>query len=193
VLYRTEDGSARITVRLIQESVWLTLNQIADLFQRDKSVISKHIKNIFETGELDPRPVRDARNRILPPGGDPRRRLPCPLAARHAVPPMRHRPVGAVPGQRLRHGRRTPQAGRRRQLLRRTARPHPRHPFFGARLLEKGPRHLRHERGLRSAHRSLAEVLCSGSEQDALGGTRPYRPRRDDVGIANCKPAAKSP
>ncbi len=40
--------------RLIQESVWLALNQIADLFQRDKSVISKHIKNIFDTGELDP-------------------------------------------------------------------------------------------------------------------------------------------
>jgi hypothetical protein len=54
VLYRTEDGRTRINVRLIQESVWLTLNQIADLFQRDKSVISKHIKNVFETGELDP-------------------------------------------------------------------------------------------------------------------------------------------
>jgi hypothetical protein len=53
-LYRTEDGRTRITVRLIQDSVWLTLNQIADLFQRDKSVISKHIKNIFESGELDP-------------------------------------------------------------------------------------------------------------------------------------------
>ena len=54
VLYRTEDGRIRIDVRLMQESVWLTLSQIADLFQRDKSVISKHIKNIFETGELDP-------------------------------------------------------------------------------------------------------------------------------------------
>jgi hypothetical protein len=54
VLYRTDDGRTRIQVRLIEESVWLTLNQIADLFQRDKSVISKHIKNIFETGELDP-------------------------------------------------------------------------------------------------------------------------------------------
>jgi hypothetical protein len=53
VLYRTEDGRTHIKVRLIQESVWLTLNQIADLFQRDKSVISKHIKHIFE-GELDP-------------------------------------------------------------------------------------------------------------------------------------------
>ena len=54
VLYRTEDGRTRIAIRLIQESVWLTLNQISDLFQRDKSVISKHIKNIFETGELHP-------------------------------------------------------------------------------------------------------------------------------------------
>ena len=54
VLYRTEDGRTRINVRLIQNSVWLTLNQIADLFQRDKSVISKHIRNIFESGELDP-------------------------------------------------------------------------------------------------------------------------------------------
>jgi len=54
VLYRTEDGQTRVQVRLAQDSVWLTLNQLADLFQRDKSVISKHIKNIFDTGELDP-------------------------------------------------------------------------------------------------------------------------------------------
>lgn len=54
VLYRTEDGRTRLQVRLIGDSVWLSLNQIADLFQRDKSVISKHIKNIFEEGELDP-------------------------------------------------------------------------------------------------------------------------------------------
>jgi hypothetical protein len=54
VLYRTDDGRTRIQVRLIQESVWLALNQIADLFQRDKSVISKHIKNIFESREIDP-------------------------------------------------------------------------------------------------------------------------------------------
>lgn len=54
VLYRTDDGRIRINVRLIQESVWLTLNQIADLFQRDKSFISKHIRNIFDSVELDP-------------------------------------------------------------------------------------------------------------------------------------------
>lgn len=52
ILYQTEDGKTRIEVRLKDETVWLSLNQMADLFQRDKSVISKHISNIFEEGEL---------------------------------------------------------------------------------------------------------------------------------------------
>lgn len=39
-------------VRMEGETVWLTLNQLAELFQRDKSVISRHIKNVFEEGEL---------------------------------------------------------------------------------------------------------------------------------------------
>jgi len=43
---------ADIEVRLENETVWLSLNQLADLFQRDKSVISKHIKNAFDEGEL---------------------------------------------------------------------------------------------------------------------------------------------
>ncbi len=54
VLYRTEDGRIRIQVTLAGDSAWLSLNQIADLFQRDKSVISKHIKKIFDEGESDP-------------------------------------------------------------------------------------------------------------------------------------------
>jgi hypothetical protein len=53
-LYQTEDGRSRIQVRLHDNSVWLSLNQIADLFQRDKSVISKHIRNVFSEGELNP-------------------------------------------------------------------------------------------------------------------------------------------
>ena len=52
LLYQTEDGQARLEVRLSGETVWLSLNQMADLFKRDKSVISKHIRNIFEEGEL---------------------------------------------------------------------------------------------------------------------------------------------
>lgn len=56
ILYLTEDGRTRLQVRLEGETVWLSLNQMVDLFQRHKSVISRHIKNIFEEGEL----VRDS-------------------------------------------------------------------------------------------------------------------------------------
>ena len=52
LLYTTEDGVAKLEVRMVDESVWLSLTQMADLFQRDKSVISRHIKNIYEEGEL---------------------------------------------------------------------------------------------------------------------------------------------
>jgi hypothetical protein len=52
LLYQTEDGKTRVQVRLGQDTVWLSLNQMADLFQRDKSVISKHIANVFAEGEL---------------------------------------------------------------------------------------------------------------------------------------------
>lgn len=52
LLYQTEDGRSRIECRLREETLWLSLNQISELFDRDKSVISKHLKNIFEEGEL---------------------------------------------------------------------------------------------------------------------------------------------
>jgi hypothetical protein len=52
ILYQTEDGGTRLEVKLENETVWLSLNQLTELFQRDKSVISKHIKNVFEEGEL---------------------------------------------------------------------------------------------------------------------------------------------
>ena len=54
LLYQTEDGRTRLEVRLEAETVWLSLNQMAELFQRDKSVISRHIRNVFEEGELRP-------------------------------------------------------------------------------------------------------------------------------------------
>lgn len=52
LLYQTEDHQARVQVRIVNETVWLSLNQIAELFQRDKSVISRHISNIFAEKEL---------------------------------------------------------------------------------------------------------------------------------------------
>lgn len=57
ILYQSQDGSAKIDVVLENETVWLSLSQLSKLFQRDKSVISRHIKNIFETGELDAKSV----------------------------------------------------------------------------------------------------------------------------------------
>ena len=52
LIYQTEDGLTKIDVNMQSETVWLSLEQMADLFQRDKSTISRHIKNIFEEGEL---------------------------------------------------------------------------------------------------------------------------------------------
>ena len=53
LLYQTPDGESRIEVTLQGETVWLSLDQMAELFQRNKSTISRHIKNVFEEGELN--------------------------------------------------------------------------------------------------------------------------------------------
>jgi prophage maintenance system killer protein len=53
VMYQTADGRTSIDVKLENETVWLNLNQMASLFGRDKSVISKHISNVFGEHELD--------------------------------------------------------------------------------------------------------------------------------------------
>ena len=57
VLYQTEDGVTKLNVHLQDESVWLSQDQIAELYQRDKSVISRHIRNIFAEGELEEKEV----------------------------------------------------------------------------------------------------------------------------------------
>jgi hypothetical protein len=51
-MYQTEDGKTKIEVEFENDTVWLTQAQMAELFQRDRTVITKHIKNIFEEGEL---------------------------------------------------------------------------------------------------------------------------------------------
>lgn len=53
LIYQNEDGSSALEVKLERETVWLSLAQIANLFDRDKSVISRHLKKIFTTNELD--------------------------------------------------------------------------------------------------------------------------------------------
>ena len=52
ILYQTPDGQSKIEVTLSGDTVWLTADQMAELFQRNKSTISRHIKNVFEEGEL---------------------------------------------------------------------------------------------------------------------------------------------
>ena len=55
-LYQADSGETEISVKLEDDTVWLSLNQISDLFHRDKSVVSRHIWNVFKEEEL----VREA-------------------------------------------------------------------------------------------------------------------------------------
>ena len=52
ILFQTQGGETKIEVRLANESVWLTTDQMAELFQRDRSTIQRHVKKIYEEGEL---------------------------------------------------------------------------------------------------------------------------------------------
>ena len=54
IVYEAPDGEVRVDVRLERETVWLTQAQMAALFGRDRSVITKHVRNVFEEGELEP-------------------------------------------------------------------------------------------------------------------------------------------
>lgn len=53
IIYQIDDGMTRIDVHVENDTVWLSKNQMSELFQRDRSVISKHIKNVFDEGELE--------------------------------------------------------------------------------------------------------------------------------------------
>jgi len=53
LMYQTEDGLTRIEVKLNGDTVWLNVYQMAELFDRDSKTIRKHIKNIFDEGELN--------------------------------------------------------------------------------------------------------------------------------------------
>ena len=53
LIYQTEDGLTKINVKMQDETVWLTQQQLAEMYQSSKSNVSEHIKHIFEEGELD--------------------------------------------------------------------------------------------------------------------------------------------
>lgn len=54
IIYQSEDGETQLEVKLQEDTVWLTTNQMAELFGRDRTVVGRHIKNCFKEGELDP-------------------------------------------------------------------------------------------------------------------------------------------
>lgn len=55
IVYETADGNVRVDVRLDRDTVWLTQEQMSQLFGRERSVITKHVRNVFREGELDAR------------------------------------------------------------------------------------------------------------------------------------------
>lgn len=58
IIYQSSDGAATLEVRLDHETVWLTQDQMAELFGRERSVITKHLRNVFKEGELEEDSVR---------------------------------------------------------------------------------------------------------------------------------------
>ena len=53
IIYQTEDGQTQVDVRMENDTVWLTQAQMAELFQKDRTVITRHINNVFKNGELN--------------------------------------------------------------------------------------------------------------------------------------------
>ena len=53
IIFKTDDEKITIDTRFDEDTVWLSLDQMAELFERDKSTISRHIKNVYEEGELE--------------------------------------------------------------------------------------------------------------------------------------------
>ena len=53
IIYTTEDGLTKVETTFDGDTVWLSIDQMAELFQRDRSVIGKHVRNVFKEGELE--------------------------------------------------------------------------------------------------------------------------------------------
>jgi hypothetical protein len=82
-IYQLEDGKTEINVQLDNETVWLNLNQMVALFERDKSVISRHISNVLKENELHKDSVV-AKNATTASDG---KRLHTPLLPKGVSPP----------------------------------------------------------------------------------------------------------
>ena len=69
VVYEAPDGEVQLSVRLNKETVWLTLRQMAELFERDRSVVNRHVLNLFQEGELERSATCADFAQIRPEGG----------------------------------------------------------------------------------------------------------------------------
>jgi prophage maintenance system killer protein len=69
VLFQAPDGRVSLDVRLDRETLWLSLNQMSELFDRDKSVVSRHLRNVFAEGELEREATVAFSATVQPEGG----------------------------------------------------------------------------------------------------------------------------
>ena len=127
LLYQTDDGRIRIETRMQDETVWLTQAQMAQLFDKAKSTINEHIKNIFAEGELDEgRVMRKFGNSEFSTKPTNYYNLDVIISVGyrvkslrgHPVPYLGHAAITGVPDQRLHPGRRSSEARWSRQLFR---------------------------------------------------------------------------
>ena len=112
IMYQTEDGLTKIDARMENETVWLTQAQMAELFQRERSGITKHIKNVFAEGEVDEK--SNVKNLHIANSDKPgilqlRCHHLCGLSrevvARHPIPNLGQFRAERIPHQRLCHER----------------------------------------------------------------------------------------
>ena len=132
VIYQTEDGITQIEVRLENENVWLTQQQMADLYQTSRTNVVEHIKHIYEEQELDE--ISTCRNfRQVRTEGNRQVEREIPFYNLDMIISLGYRVKSRIATnfRRWATGRRAVEADGRRRVLARTACPHPRHPFVG--------------------------------------------------------------
>ena len=193
LFYQAPDGRTRLEVRLQGETVWLTQAQMAELFQRERSVITKHIRNIFEEGELVENSVC-ANYAQLPPTEKPTRpvyyNLDVIISVGYRVKSHRGTQFRIWATQRLREyivkgftldDERLKQAGGGNyfeELLARIRDIRSSEKVFWRKVLDIYATSIDYDPGEEASQRFLRD----GAEQNALGGARSHggggRPRR---------------
>ena len=119
ILYQSEDGLTKLDVNLQKDTVWLSLDQMAELFGRDKSTISRHLRNVFVEGELS-ESATVAKFATVQTEGERQVSRDINYYNLDAIISVGYRALEGVHDQRLRAGRRAAEGPWRRGLLERT-------------------------------------------------------------------------